>query len=266
MIKLTHLVEDIKWQDRAINFTKRGYIPITPKIGGILYDNVTTKTFHISGIRQIDDMKKLVGKKKSLSTFTKMAKWYLEGMEGIQTNGGVLYELQGTLLLKSYMDVMSRPDEQGRRWVSPFEFNTAYNRDFSNTITKFTDKLEKLYKTYRSKFEKNPDNKMTAEFLKAYIDICEEWVVKNKKKIIEHLTQINPSLADSASWDEILVNNIQIYDVLVKYDPKLKNVGHSPEEAEEIRKKLEKISKGKVYIEKDPDPIKFVDDRKYIMK
>ena len=62
-------------------------IPLTNKIYQELYGNVRIGTFHMSDIFNIDNVKRLIGTKKIISSFKYMQKDTLIKMRGIQTKG-----------------------------------------------------------------------------------------------------------------------------------------------------------------------------------
>jgi hypothetical protein len=63
----------------------------------------------------------IVGRSGTLSTFTKVDKGEkLAKGRGIQSKGGIIYQLEGSLLVASTRDMQTHPDKTGRRWVSPY--------------------------------------------------------------------------------------------------------------------------------------------------
>ena len=68
-------------------------------------------------------MKNVIGKKKSISTFTRTHEdESLAKGRGVQTGmGGIICYVEGHLLAKKSMDFDTVPDKQGRRWVSAYQ-------------------------------------------------------------------------------------------------------------------------------------------------
>ena len=127
----------------------------------------------------------MVGKKKSLSTFTHI--WEggpLAGGEGIKTEGGILFSLEGKLMASSFQDIMSAPDESGRRWLSSGNFEGMFglgNFDIEGHLDK-----NKTWKEKYSGLSMDLDtlfNEEKAEYIKIYIDEVTKLMVKNKVKI-----------------------------------------------------------------------------------
>ena len=65
---------------------------------------------------------KVVGSKKSISTYTTDTEGHLLSGGGVQTSGGVVLEVEGKVLVAGTEDLASVPDESGRRWLAPSIF------------------------------------------------------------------------------------------------------------------------------------------------
>ena len=85
-----------------------------------------------SDIKNVVKLKSLVGKKKSISTFNAYGAEASELKHGIgiQTKGGILVSVEGKLLASNVSDIMSQPDETGRRWVA----NSTFNKMFGDVL------------------------------------------------------------------------------------------------------------------------------------
>ena len=71
--------------------------------------------FHVTSVDGFKKLKGLQNKRKSISAFFNMDASTMES--GIQGGGGVVAELDANIILSSKGDVMSMPDNTGRRWV-----------------------------------------------------------------------------------------------------------------------------------------------------
>jgi len=71
--------------------------------------------FHVTSGIGLEKLKRLQNKKKSISAFFNMNADYIES--GIKTEGGVVVELDASILMSSKSDILSMPDKTGRRWV-----------------------------------------------------------------------------------------------------------------------------------------------------
>ena len=99
------------------------YVPLSTKFMQSIIGNTRVSVFHIGAAELKSDIQqvgRIVGKKSSLSTFTAVDKGEkLAKGQGIQTKGGIVYQLEGSLLVASTRDIQSHPDKTGRRWISP---------------------------------------------------------------------------------------------------------------------------------------------------
>ena len=98
------------------------YVPLsTKKIQSIL-GKEKVSVFHVGNAeyrRDIQQVARIVGKKGTLSTFTSVDKGEkLAKGRGIQSGGGIIYQIEGTLLVASTRDMQSMPDNTGRRWIA----------------------------------------------------------------------------------------------------------------------------------------------------
>jgi hypothetical protein len=251
---VNNLLEDISHSGEAVDFAKLCYFPLTPKISKAYY-NTRINCFHLTDVQNLSNFKTLLKSPKTISCFTSIGERYLKDFRGIRTNGGVLLELDGNLVLNSVTDIISSVDESGMRWISE-----KYFRDSS---TEFQTKYEKFKKTANLKRGEYGGDEMS--FLDWYIPYAEDFVIKNKDVIVNFLTSIEDDY-----WDEILVNDIIIKDVLVLSSYKdsnflfftktvNKSVFGSLEKLEEF---VKSISTGEIWITRDKeDAISFVTNR-----
>ena len=71
--------------------------------------------FHVTNAIGLEKLKRLQNKKKSISAFFNMEASTMES--GIQGGGGLVVELDASILMSSKGDLMSMPEKTGRRWV-----------------------------------------------------------------------------------------------------------------------------------------------------
>ena len=94
-------------------------IPIYPKSMEKIIGKIPITAFHVTTLNHLNNVTRLLGSKKSMSTFTRAGKdSQLAKAKGIQTEGGVVFWIEGTLLARKYIDMQSEPDKTGRRWIS----------------------------------------------------------------------------------------------------------------------------------------------------
>jgi hypothetical protein len=78
-------LNELKWLANVQSHIVRMDIPLTPSLVNYIWGKQRVTTFHVGDVHGIDDMSKIVGTRKSLSTFRFMDKELLENMTGIQT-------------------------------------------------------------------------------------------------------------------------------------------------------------------------------------
>ena len=84
------------------------YVPIYPKTMEQVIGKTRVNSFHVTSPQNIESLQKVIGKKKSISTFTKANKSSpLAKGRGVQTGtGGVIFHVDGILLARRYMDLI----------------------------------------------------------------------------------------------------------------------------------------------------------------
>ena len=74
-------------------------------------DTIRTIVFHALGAANLEGLKKIEGKKKSISAFFKMQASEMES--GIASDGGVVAELDADIIISSSTDVLTSVDKTG---------------------------------------------------------------------------------------------------------------------------------------------------------
>ena len=159
---------------------------------------------------------------------------------GIQTQGGVILELDANILSAWREDVMSSPDKTGRRWIQLSYFGGMYRvQDDIDAIMKpLTVLIKDLVKEYvpsnkahNVSFNSDKDivkawintgiwlrrekdyRKIMGNLIKDYIDGVEKVMKANVKKLQSIFrSYLNRRTTDS-TWDEVIVNMVQIQKV-----------------------------------------------------
>ena len=196
--------------------------------------------FHVTDAEGFKGIKKMQGRKQSISAFFEMQNRYFN--KGIQTQGGVILELDANILSAWREDVMSSPDKSGRRWIQLNYFGGMYRvqddidamlKDLSElikdllkkyipgqhahkvTLYNATDKdLANYWQKLSFWLKKEKDyRKIMGNVVKDYIDGVEK-VMKSKVKRLQSIfrSYLNRRNTD-ASWDELIVNMIKIKQV-----------------------------------------------------
>ena len=126
-------------------------IPISgPMFKRIWPDTIRATVFHATTPELLNYLKKLEGKKKSISAFFSMSAQAIEG--GIATEGGVVAELDADILISAKDDIMSQVDKTGRRWVELSWFENALGNIKSPVVKKVEKDLNSLIMTLVKKY------------------------------------------------------------------------------------------------------------------
>jgi len=203
MIKLTNLLKEIQWLKKSPELAAEYWFPLTPSIAKILNKGKTIKSFHITSFKKLNQLKSLEGTNKSISTMTRNKNIKLYRDLKAHWNHGVLCYLEGNIVLESKTDIMSVPDNTGRRWIK-------FDAPGSN-ITSFS---------LQSKFKDFID-KEAGDFkydLKKYIDASNKFAQENTTEILT--TTFGGDLYDEelGDADEIVVNRIKLLDCAYSND------------------------------------------------
>jgi len=158
-----YIKEDVAWQQSAstkiFDFSQIQYmqIPLSSKTMEWIFKVQLPRAtvFHVTNIDGFKKLKRLQNKKKSISAFFNMDASTMKS--GIQAGGGVVAELDANIIMSSKGDLMSMPDNTGRRWVE------LMNIDKKKTMHK---EIEQLLMDLAMKH--NPKNK---EYLEIEPDI-----------------------------------------------------------------------------------------------
>ena len=239
---------DQKWQQslsslifdtgKEENFYLDVPIPLSSSIFKRVWpDDIRATVFHLTDDDGFDKLVKLKGKKKSISAFTEMDRYYYS--RGVQTAGGIIAEIDGNVLIAAPTDILSRPDNTGRRWTAfrAISGREKFGRIDDQTITSIAKDLEKLFKqlvtTYyphKRDLPQQRDKKYLntqwqyigqhpssdkRKIIADYIDGMEKVIKKHSDKLRGVFTRYldKRKTDDQKGWDEIIVNDIKIKKV-----------------------------------------------------
>ncbi len=244
------------------------WVPLSTKKIQSIIGKEKVSVFHVGNAeyeRDIKQVARIVGKKGTLSTFTSVDKGEkLAKGQGIQSGGGIIYQIEGTLLVASTRDMQSHPDKTGRRWIDPYWLaGDTIGRKMRKEIQSGTEKLKIDEKSW-AKIENELEPKVRKEtgygdthydrdkyeaelkkqlgpykqkWIKKYIDMCYSIIDKYKKQIKKHILSQKDKKSQHG-WNEILVNQIKIKDIFLLKRSALPN----------IKKAAEKIATGQVTV------------------
>ena len=246
MLQFKEYLKETKWTgslsdklfDIGINLQGLWLPMSTPIFRRIGLDDFRTTCFHVTDTEGYEGIKKMQGQKKSISAFFEMQNKYMS--RGIQTQGGVILELDANILSAWREDVMSSPDKTGRRWIQLSYFGGMYKvqDDIDAMIKPLTVLIKDLVKEYvpsnkahNVSFNSDKDivkawintgiwlrrekdyRKIMGNLIKDYIDGVEKVMKANVKKLQSIFrSYLNRRTTDS-TWDEVIVNMVQIKKV-----------------------------------------------------
>ena len=278
MIKLKDLLLEaqVAHTQKSLQWVYHSYIAMTPKVIKQIMGDVPITTFHNLNPEAVKkQLPKVIGKKKSISTFTADTEGNLAKGSGVQTSGGVVLEVEGKVLVAGTEDLGSVPDESGRRWLSsdvlgkivgmPQFKGEGGSQKFKKELFKIDKKLEDMlfkYKTSLLVIPSDPPDvkkrfplftgKQKAELIKRWIDASNKFLLKNKKKIKDtFMKNINnpKTTTDRYGWNELLVYDTKVKDAFIVLDALA-----APGDHEGLEKSLKHVKgilksyvKGKIY-------------------
>ena len=280
MIKLKDLLSEVKvaHTQKSLQWVYHDYIPMTPKVIKQIMGDVPITTFHNLNPEAVKkQLPKVIGKKKSISTFTADTEGNLAMGSGVQTSGGVVLEVEGKVLVAGTEDLGSVPDEAGRRWLSSDvlgkivgmnEFKgEGGSQKFKKELYKIDKKLDDMLYRYKTSLLVMPTDppdvkkrfplftgKQKAELIKRWIDASNKFLLKNKKKIKKSFEDNvnNPKITKFMSkygYNELLVYDVKVKDAYIVIDA----VGDpndfkaTDKALNDIKKDLKRYVKGKIF-------------------
>ena len=280
MIKLKDILLEAKvaHTQKSLQWVYHGYVAMTPKVIKEIMGDVPITTFHNLNPDAVKkQLPKVLGKKKSISTYTTDTEGHLLSGGGVQTSGGVVLEVEGKVLVAGTEDLASVPDEAGRRWLSPGtlgkivgmkEFKgEAGNQKFKKELYKIDKKLEDMLFKYKTSLLVMPTNppdvkkrfslftgKQKAELIKRWIDASNKFLLKNKKKIKKSFEDNvnNPKITkfmSSYGYNELLVYDVKVKDAYIVIDivGDPDDYDATEKSLKQVKKDLKPFVKGKIY-------------------
>ena len=220
---------------------KDAKIPLSPAIFKRVWPkSIRSKAFHLTDLIGVQRLKKMQGKKKSVSAFYNMTDYMIQS--GIRTEGGYVVELEGDVLAAAPDDISSQPDKTGRRWLT---FSTLMNKSTASDpglgggkkLKKIENDIQSLLERILTKngedvlmlgqteilmmwshLGKKTGGKALSLIIKDYIDGMEKIMKKYSKPLKSVFTDytkkrtLDPDedSGEKAMWDELVVNNIKI--------------------------------------------------------
>ena len=220
----------------ALSWTlTQNYIPLYPKQIESLFGKIPVNAFHVTSPQNITSVSDILGKIKSISTFTKANKSsQLAKGRGVQTgSGGVIFYVEGLLLGRKAEDFDTVPDRTGRRWVMGlhvFGDNMIVRSAVQKAGLPDYEEWNEIERKVEQRIENNPKYDdlgwrdrmkiikkelapMVQKHIKKYIDTTNKLLKKHKDYIQD--TMRTKSNQNSSWWNEILIYNTKVIDCFV---------------------------------------------------
>ena len=272
------LETQIAHTQKSLQWVYHGYIAMTPKVIKQIMGDVPITTFHnLNWFAIKNQLPKVLGTKKSISTYTTDTKGHLTMGGGVQTSGGVVLEVEGKVLVAGTEDLGSVPDESGRRWLAPDVLGkilgmkelqgAGSGQKYKKQLFKIDKKLEDMLFKYKTSLLIAPTDskedtdrfppytgKQKAELIKRWIDASNKFLLKNKKKIRKSFMDNvnNPKITafmSSYGYNELLVYDVKVKDAYIVLDiiGDPNDFDATEAEIKKIQKDLKPFAKGKIY-------------------
>ena len=280
MIKLKDILLEAKvaHTQKSLQWVYHGYIAMTPKVMKQIMGDTPITIFHnLDWFSVKNYLPKVIGAKKSISTYTGDTSNRLSKGGGVQTKGGIVLELEGKVLVAGTEDLGSVPDEAGRRWIAPSVLGKILGMNqfkgsgagiyYRKGLYKYDKKLEDILWRYKTSLMIAPTdskedtdrfppytNKQKADMIKRYIDASNKFLLKNKKKIRKSFMDNvnNPKITtfmSSYGYNVLLVYDVKVKDAYLVLDALGDPNDFEATEAEikKIKKDLKPFVKGKIF-------------------
>jgi hypothetical protein len=229
---LQEKVKGVQWLQKPYFWAAQGHFPLTPNIAKIINGEkgIRVDAFHITSAKNASRLKQLEGSKKSISVMTKVPQYSLEDLSGIHSHG-VMFSLEGNVLLKSIDDIMSTPDESGRRWINLSLINERIGKQYRQYMSQdarlddLRSRLESDYdkkvgsnwnSVYNDKLVDSSELSLSKEELREFLTL---WISRSMTWIKENLEEFIQALSSKkygqTQYDEVVVNQIELTGAVV---------------------------------------------------
>lgn len=222
-------------------------IPLSPSMLKRLFPTKRDKVFHVVDPHHVKDLLDLQGTKKSISAFYNMDSHPITS--GVNNRGGMVAELEGNILMANSEDVMSRPDESGRRYIGMdyFKNNPFWQEQLKEVQKDLTWEIKDILKKHTDNDEiddlnfqelmnlwsdtgRESDGKTKNKLIKDYFDGVEKVFGNHVDKVQERMHGYMDDKTTTGSWDEMITNEIKVnklhitnsaLDTIKVYEPEL---------------------------------------------
>lgn len=223
---LLEKIKNVQHLQKSYYWASQGWIPLTAKIAKVLNGEKRMQVFHVTSADNAKKLKALEGAKMSVSTMRRIPMDTRKNIGGVLGHG-VLFSLDGDLVLSAKGDIQSSPDENGIRWINLMYIDKKLGKQFLDYISKDKrlselkaileddyDEVDKDdYELAPLKIKVSLSVKEINEFLILYLKRFVEWLKSNSDAILKAVQ--SDKVAARSDYDEILVNNIELTGAIV---------------------------------------------------
>jgi hypothetical protein len=247
-MKLTKILNELKWEASALEMCMNDMVPLTLSIVKQLVETRRTTAMHITDVDNLPKLVSLEGKSKSISAFNRTSDIDMGPVtgNGMWTKGGILVLLSGIVLAESVHDLWSKPDKSGIRWVNPGnamydEFSKKHQIiDYAPKLKPLKAKWEKFTSSYNDIHKTEPDltNEEKYYFIKTYIDTAYKLMITNREDFQKKYINSN-YLSSRSNWNELIISKIKVEKIGVIEDSN--GIGSNKKVIDSIKKKYQNV-------------------------
>jgi hypothetical protein len=187
------LLDEVMWVSNKDKKLRNGEIPLTSTIVEKMFGEPrAVEAFHITDLKNVFDIKKIIGKRNSISAFQYFSEGGIRSARGIQTQGGIVLKIGGVMDIMGSNDIMSTLDQSiNRRWISAKLLSYRLYNDLVNYFSTF-------------KFNDNPSDTRT------YMTHMFQLFDKYHDEIQDNLIKMVFSSSHDNGWNEMLVKRVRV--------------------------------------------------------
>jgi len=219
-----------------LDYITKKFVPVSPKMMERILGVDEGIYFHMLDLMNVPQLKKLQGKKKTVSCFDKWSNDDIfSGADGLELEEPVCAVLSGKKAIHHNADIWTGYDSQGRRWIAPNVIRDERVQRFWKTIgeqihrrivnsewfdmenCEFCEDLpcfiNKTIMSNECRYSEDDLKKTKMELIKLYFETAEEVLIDYKDDLKSLLEYSENDLVDG--YNEILGYDFKIIDLII---------------------------------------------------
>lgn len=235
---LNEKVTGVQWLEHSLSQVESYMFPLTTSIAKELGIGRTITAIHFTSPQKAMRLQSMQGSEKSISVMTRVPEYTAYYIEGVWEKG-VIYKVQGKVLMASAGDIGSGPDQRGRRWIGldrlrAGRYDSADKYD-EETDTFSNEDASALNDQYKQFLNSNPQYKQLRSQLGDSIEDLDPQLLGKQKKLVslhfdlslqfvkKYRDLFDKILPDPSidkitttgdyDWNEIVVNHVKLLEV-----------------------------------------------------